>query len=477
MAEYRLKIVGVHYAVNAGCSSSDESAEVMEERTIAFLRSLDEERPHVVLRAEPSNPYDSNAVMARAKGRMLGYVEQRDLPLAHRLLACSGVPMLCVDIKEVDVRRRGWLWVTVEADAAEVERAEVKLSSHDWREWRCAIPSLDPCERWLAMEEAEFMLADLLEHPTAGSRPELMQYMTVWIDSNLHDLSRDTKQLRGHYMERLRTIGDNDLVPLIKRIDKQRVALLGDHRRGYRMQWWRDLVDSPQMNRYWTRWTSRMGCDLWRDLREVDKHLRSLPDSAYDYVGALDQLFSRLYSLDVPREVLWNIYTLLLLRQRLCRALDIPNQPLAPDAYQIEEDEDVPVSTPVAKCDTPKADDVPNQNPTMPAAPSPRERAGGEASFESVIRAAEMCQTYFCAQSSWAVVYCVCRDHLAMDMTMSEFECRVAEYPLKPKTKPCPEGTIRKTLSNNPDMNAPIRRWPEGRAKILAEALIKALEE
>lgn len=455
MAEYRLKIVGVHYAVNAGCSSSDESAEVMEERTIAFLRSLDEERPHVVLRAEPSNPYDSNAVMARAKGRMLGYVEQRDLPLAHRLLACSGVPMLCVDIKEVDVRRRGWLWVTVEADAAEVERAEVKLSSHDWREWRCAIPSLDPCERWLAMEEAEFMLADLLEHPTAGARPELMQYMTVWIDSNLHDLSRDTKQLREHYMERLRSVGDNALVPLIKRIDKQRVALLGDHRRGYRKQWWRDLVDSPQMNRYWTRWTSRMGCDLWRDLREVDKHLRTLPDAAYDYVGSLDQLFSRLYSLDVPREVLWNIYTLLLLRHRLCRALDIPNQPLAPDAYQIEEDEDVPISTPVAKRDTPKA----------------------EVSFEHIVRAAEACQSFFWAQSSWAVVYCVCRDHLEMDMTMSEFERRVAEYSLKPKTKPCPEGTVRKAFSNNPDMNAPLHRWSEDRARILAENLIKALGE
>lgn len=462
MAEYRLKVVGVHYAVNPEWGSSDESVEVMEERTVAFLRSLDEERPRVVLRAEPSNPYDSNAVMARAKGRMIGYVEQRDLPLAHRLLACGGQPMMCVDICEVDVRRRGWVWVTVEADPAEVERAEVKLSTHDWRGWRCAIPSLEPCERWLAMEEAEFMLADLLEHPTTESRPELMQYMTVWIDSNLHDLSHDTKHLRNHYMERLRTIGDNALVPLIKRIDKQRVALLGDHRRGYRKQWWRDLVDSPQMDRYWTRWTSRMGCDLWRDLREVDKHLRTLPDAAYDYVGSLDQLFSRLYSLDVPREVLWNIYTLLLLRHRLCRALDIPNQPLAPDAYKVEEDD---------------TDDVPNRNPLMPAAPSPRERAREEVSFESVIRAAEMCQSYFWAQSSWAVVYCVCRDHLEMDMTMNDFERRVAEYPLSPKTKPCPESTVRRTLSNNPDMNAPIRRWPEGRAKILAEALIKAMEE
>ena len=446
MAEYRLKVVGVHYAVNPECGSSDESVEVMEERTVAFLRSLDEERPRVVLRAEPSNPYDSNAVMARAKGRMIGYVEQRDLPLAHRLLACGGQPMLCVDICEVDVRRRGWVWVTVEADPAEVERAEVKLSTHDWRGWRCAIPSLEPCERWLAMEEAEFMLADLLEHPTTESRPELMQYMTVWIDSNLHDLSHDTKRLRNHYMERLRTIGDNALVPLIKRIDKQRVALLGDHRRGYRKQWWRDLVDSPQMDRYWTRWTSRMGCDLWRDLREVDKHLRTLPDEAYDYVGSLDQLFSRLYSLDVPREVLWNIYTLLLLRERLCRALDIPNQPLAPDAYKVEEDEKTASDTPVVVL----TDNL-------------------------LARAVEATQSYFWAQSAWAVVYCVCRDYFKVETSVSEFERRVEELSLKKKSYACPAGTIRRTISNNDYMSRAIHRWPENRAKKLAEQLRAAL--
>ena len=111
----------------------------------------------------------------------------------------------------------------------------------------------------------------------------------------------------------------------------------------------------------------------------------------------------------------------------------------------------------------------------MSAAPSPRERAGGEAPFEDVIKAAEACQSYFWAQSSWAVVYCVCRDHLKMEMSMSEFERRVADYPLSPKTRPCPEGTIRKAFSNNPDMNLPIRRWSEDRAKILAKHIIAKL--
>ena len=96
-------------------------------------------------------------------------------------------------------------------------------------------------------------------------------------------------------------------------------------------------------------------------------------------------------------------------------------------------------------------------------------------SFEDVMEAAEACQSYFWAQSSWAVVYCVCRDHLEMEMSMSEFERRVADYPFSPKTKPCPEGTIRAAFRDNDYLHYSIHRWPEGRSKALAEALIEKL--
>ena len=82
--------------------------------------------------------------------------------------------------------------------------------------------------------------------------------------------------------------------------------------------------------------------------------------------------------------------------------------------------------------------------------PSPKER-GLQTSLneERLARAVEATQSFFWAQSAWAVVYCVCRDHLKMTMSMSEFERRVADYPLKPKTKPCPESTVRAAFSDN----------------------------
>ena len=95
---------------------------------------------------------------------------------------------------------------------------------------------------------------------------------------------------------------------------------------------------------------------------------------------------------------------------------------------------------------------------------------------ERLARAIEGVQSYFWAQSAWAVVYCVCRDHLAMGDNMSEFERMVAGLPFTKKVVECPEGTVRKAVMRNEFMNYPLHRWPEGRASKLAEKLVEKLD-
>ena len=93
-----------------------------------------------------------------------------------------------------------------------------------------------------------------------------------------------------------------------------------------------------------------------------------------------------------------------------------------------------------------------------------------------MVCAIEAVQSFFWAQSAWAVVYCVCRDHLEMTDNMSEFERRVAELPFTKRVVECPEGTVRKAFTNNDYLRYPITRWPEGRARLLAEKLIGEME-
>lgn len=363
MDEYRLKVVGVHYAANPDGVGAATDVAAREEQTIDLLRWLDAERPRVVLVAEPSNVHDPNAVMVRAAGRMVGYVVRDQATLALRLLKSGGKGMMCASIAEVEVKRRGNVGIVVRADREAVERTVLGVTQPDWDAWRCDLPALPPCERWLAMEEAEFVLDDLLEHPDEAVMEELTQYMTVWIDNCLHDLSRDAKLLRERYKAELTALGDERLRKLINRLDKLSVAICGDHRRGYRMEWWDEMRHSAEMERYWTRWTTRQGRDAWYDLHEVDRYLRQLPDRTYDFVGDLDTFFTRLYSLDIPRGVLWHIYSLLLLRERLCHELGIAMRPLAPDAYDIEDMEEDDVLCDGPEEELPAANDAVARRP------------------------------------------------------------------------------------------------------------------
>ena len=95
---------------------------------------------------------------------------------------------------------------------------------------------------------------------------------------------------------------------------------------------------------------------------------------------------------------------------------------------------------------------------------------------ERLARAVEATQAFFWAQSSWAVVYCVWRDHLAMGDNMSEFERMVETLPFTKRVVECPEGTVRKAVMRNEFMNYPLHRWPEGRASKLAEKLVEKLD-
>ena len=88
-AQHELKIVGVHYAVNPNYQEMEPSPE-MEERTIEVLKNLNEKLPRVVLMPEPTNPVDQLAVMARVRGKRIGYVSRFHLGAVHRILKQTG---------------------------------------------------------------------------------------------------------------------------------------------------------------------------------------------------------------------------------------------------------------------------------------------------------------------------------------------------------------------------------------------------
>lgn len=96
-------------------------------------------------------------------------------------------------------------------------------------------------------------------------------------------------------------------------------------------------------------------------------------------------------------------------------------------------------------------------------------------------KAIEACQSFFWAQSSYAVVFCVCRDRYDIKNNMTAFEHWVESLHYNNKrTYKCPKGTLTNAFTNNSIFKFHINQWdlkdPTGRIIKLRDKLIEQLD-
>ena len=424
------------------------NSEEMVEQTTERLRQLDRERPEVILMPEPENIHDPKAVRAWCEGNPIGYVAHDETALAG-LLFDDEHPMVPARIVKVEVERKGNLYVTAELPEANLAKQFAPAApSSGWKEWRCTVPALPMPDAWKDCRVLEFQLERLFPKPEETDLPLLKKYLKGWTDKSLHDFSVEAMQTRTRYIGLLQGMNIPSLDTYAKRLVKQSAGICSGQRMTYRMQWWKEIQQSATMERYWDKWrSSRREDNLWRDLYEVDLQLRRMPDNLYAHIGDLACLFSAMrYRDDVSRRTLWEVYTLLLLRERICRNLGIRMQPLPMQGYRIDSYEE---------------DETP-----LPVLTNAR-----------LARAVEQCQPYFWAKSAWAVVFCVCRDCFGVADNVSAFEKRISELKFSKPVKEYAPNTIHVAFINNAFMKKPLSKWEESRALVLARELKAVLEK
>lgn len=330
---YELKIVGLHYAANPTYYKEMESVPEMEQRTLEVLKRLEETHPRVILMPEPSNPVDQLAVMARVRGERIGYVSRHHLGIIHRILKQTEKPLLTADIQRVEVRKRGNVYVRLNLQEG-IGEVNEPWGACDWSGWQSDLPQLAPKETWLARQEAEYMIDEMLYPFAEENMEEVDAYLNVWMKNSLYDMSVETARFCNRYIELLGAHPDDRLKRWGARLEKHRTAFCGDKRTLNRLNWWKSLQETDEMERLWAKWIQRFSDNHRKGLCEIDKRLRRLPDDLYTFIGDTDRLFSALFYHDVPREVLWSVYSTLLLRERTCRELDISMHPLPEDATE-----------------------------------------------------------------------------------------------------------------------------------------------
>ena len=334
MKEHTIKILGAQYAANPDYKFGDPETPEMWARTIGMLSNLRDMRPRVVLKAEPTNPKDPLAVMARAMGNKIGYVCKDHRDKVRRMMSQSKRGMLAADISEVVVSEHGYLFVTLKCqEAVDGSRQE---PGFDWSEWQTDIPLLPPMDALHAEEEAEFILEEeLLPYLADVNMTELQTYLGIWMEGSRHDMSLEASRQRELYIKLLEESTRDEVRGLAAELKHQSGGMCSRHRLEERtLEWWPRLVDSAEAANMWGRWCEHTKGRLWEGLQLIDDLLRQLPGNLYQNIGHMEAVFSQLYYLCIPRAALTAILSLLVLRERTCRELGIEMRPMVEADYE-----------------------------------------------------------------------------------------------------------------------------------------------
>ena len=337
MAEYEIRISGVHYGANGDSVAGQKDTEEMHMRTRELLSWIDRVRPIVTLSPDPENRVHGRAIQARSLGKRIGRVAFECVDLVRDLLRASGKPMLLARVKEVAIQNHGYVVVTVSADELQETQAPI-VQEPEWGLWLSDLPLLPPSEQLQAEEEAAFVLENVF-FPCLNECDvqELKTYVNIWLEGSRHDLSREARQKRALYIELLETAEDKEVRQLAEAPKEQRRRICErEPLDEMATEWWQQRQEDPDVQRLWQQWRLKNDNKLWAGLRLIDSLLRQLPGDLYGDIGQMDVVLMRLYYLNTPRKAFQSIKKKKMIRCLTCCELGIDMRPMTRGEYETD---------------------------------------------------------------------------------------------------------------------------------------------
>lgn len=324
-----LKAVGVRYTVNPELGHKGVvETEEMCQKTIAKLKWLDEKRPRVVLMADPQNK-DTHAVMVRALGEKIAYIDMNSAPEIHGMLKETPRGMLSTCITEVRVNKHGFFYVKKPTMDRAFTPEEIGV---DWSSFQVSEPFLLSGEYFDSHDELSMVIEDELLPDLANvGEDELRMYIDRWLTTVRYNQSCEVQ----HEMLRFITILSADPREKIRSI-----AVSIDHLSTKKNSsevitemsevWWKDLLQCRTVNESFSLVVNRCQNDRHRLLLLLDKIeelLRSMPGDLYNDMGDTYEFFSHLAYLAPPKRALIGVLSLFALRSLICKELNLPTTP------------------------------------------------------------------------------------------------------------------------------------------------------
>lgn len=324
-----LKAVSVRYVVNPelGRKGAVETEEMCQ-KTIAKLKWLDETRPRLVLMADTQNK-DPHAVMIRALGEKVAYVDGHSAPDIRGMLKEASRGMLSTTITDVVVYKHGYFYINKPTIGHAYTPEEIGV---DWSNYTISEPFILPNEYFDSHDELSMVIEDELLPDLANvSVEELRMYIDRWLASVRYNQSREVHD----EMQRIIPILAAD-----SREEVRQIAIDVDHLRTKKNTsevfnemteiWWQSILHDRTVNDSFS--LIRQRCQNQRHqllliLDKVEELMRPMPGELYNDVGDTYEFFSHLACLAPPMTALSGVLSLLAIRTLICQELDLPTAP------------------------------------------------------------------------------------------------------------------------------------------------------
>jgi len=316
-----LKAVSVRYVVNPelGRKGAVETEEMCQ-KTIAKLKWLDETRPRLVLKVDLQNK-DPHAVMIRALGEKVAYVDRDFAPDIRGMLKEAPRGMLSTTITDVAVYKHGYSFIKKPTIGHAYTPEGIGV---DWSNYQITEPFILPSEYFDSHDELSMVIEDELLPDLANvSVEELRMYIDRWLASVRYNQSREVHDEMQRYISMLSA--DN-------REEVRQIAIDVDHLRTKKgtsevfMEmteiWWQSILYDKGVNESFR--ALRQRCRNQRHqllliLDKVEELMRQMPGELYNDVGDTYEFFSHLACLAPPMTALSGVLSLLAVRTLICQ--------------------------------------------------------------------------------------------------------------------------------------------------------------
>ena len=370
----------------------------------------------VVYLCPRDNYFDRYAVgVYTANQKLLGFIWMNQAPSIRHWMEINNKRYVAIHINRINTKER--LIMAALPEGMTLERIERSAGIND--KWANDLPLVVTSIKQQGLELGLFRLKDELESKTEWDDDikamidNVMQYLESDLSDNCYGDCNDVyKLMRKSPVKVIREKADWFVQKLASRGTTERT------------QWWIDKWLPLYMKEAYEENLMSIYKEGDYTLEKVKELLKSAPFDLFKlYKADRVKFVNKLYYSVLPQRIFYRLLTLLTVWERLRNENENQNE---------------------------------NQNEKL------KVKVDRVIDYNVLKKAVVKVQPYMWASSSYAVVYCVCRDKYGYPDNMSKFE---REFSKSKTGYSCKEGVISSTFRTNSYMKMHIDRWEQNGAK------------